>query len=275
MNTNELIGTHDVLMITLDSLRYDVAQDALKKGMTPELEKLLPHGTWEKRHSPGNFTYSTHHAFFSGFLPTPATSGTHSRLFAVSFPGSESISAKTCVFDEPDIISGFASRGYHTVCIGGVGFFNLKSPLGSVLPGMFAESYWAEECGVTDVESTKHQVNKALDSLSNLMPDQRVFLFINVSATHQPTCIFVPETNKDTNETQAAALSYADSQLGTLFRVMQKRAPVLCIVCSDHGTTHGDDGFYGHRISHPAVWTVPYAEFILPRDSLGDHNARI
>ena len=36
------------------------------------------------------------------------------------------------------------------------------------------------------------------------------------------------------------------------------------IVCSDHGTLYGEDGFTGHRIGHPAVWTVPYADGIFP-----------
>jgi hypothetical protein len=35
------------------------------------------------------------------------------------------------------------------------------------------------------------------------------------------------------------------------------------IICSDHGTLYGEDGHVGHRVAHPAVWTVPYAEFVL------------
>ena len=34
-------------------------------------------------------------------------------------------------------------------------------------------------------------------------------------------------------------------------------------MCSDHGTAYGEDGYWGHRLSHPVVWTVPYAEFAL------------
>jgi hypothetical protein len=45
---------------------------------------------------------------------------------------------------------------------------------------------------------------------------------------------------------------------------MRRRAPVLTIICSDHGTAYGEDGYIGHRVSHPVVWTVPYAEFVLP-----------
>jgi hypothetical protein len=44
---------------------------------------------------------------------------------------------------------------------------------------------------------------------------------------------------------------------------MQRRCPTLVILCSDHGTAYGEDGYFGHRVSHPVVWTVPYAEFIL------------
>ncbi len=41
----------------------------------------------------------------------------------------------------------------------------------------------------------------------------------------------------------------------------------LAILCSDHGTAYGEDGFRGHRLAHPTVWTVPYAEFVLPAGS--------
>src|SRR6185295_16154226 len=149
LNANALIGTHDVLLLTLDTLRYDVARDCLARGRTPCLARLLPGGAWEPRHSPGNFTYAAHQAFFAGFLPTPLTPGKHARLFALRFPGSETTVPETCVFDAPDIVTGFAQRGYHTLCIGGVGFFNRQTPLGRVMPDLFAESHWQPDFGVT------------------------------------------------------------------------------------------------------------------------------
>src|SRR5262249_564953 len=99
INANELIGSHDVLFVTIDTWRYDVARDCLAQGRTPNLAAVLPNGVWEERHSPGNFPSAAHHAFFAGFLPTPSTPGKHPRLFAVRFPGSETIAAHTCVFD--------------------------------------------------------------------------------------------------------------------------------------------------------------------------------
>jgi hypothetical protein len=46
---------------------------------------------------------------------------------------------------------------------------------------------------------------------------------------------------------------------------MASRRPCFTIVCSDHGTAYGEDGYAGHRIGHDVVWTVPYADFVLPR----------
>lgn len=265
IDVNNLIGSHDVLFVTLDTLRYDVARDALREGRTPGLAKLLPRGVWEERHSPGNFTYAAHQAFFAGFLPTQIAPGKHGRPFAVRFPGSETTVAETCVFDAPDIVHGLHQRGYHTACIGGVGFFNKRSPLGCVLPNLFAESHWEESFGVTEPRSTENQVALACAILDRLPADRRLFLFVNVSAIHQPNCFYLPGATTDSLQSHAAALTYVDCHLTALITLMTRRAPLFGIVCSDHGTAYGEDGYWGHRLCHPVVWTVPYAEFVLPR----------
>ncbi len=263
INARHLIGTHDLLFITFDTLRYDVAQAELAAGRTPHLAAVLPPGGWEMRHSPGSFTYAAHHAFFAGFLPTPVAPGRHPRLFAARFAGSETTTAETFVFDAPDIVTGLAALGYHTVCIGGVGFFNKQTPLSNVLPGLFAESYWHPSLGVTDPHSSAHQVQLAVQVLERLPQTQRVLLFINISALHQPNCIFLPGAREDSIASHAAALAYVDSCLPPLFVALRRRGPTLCIFCSDHGTAYGEDGYHGHRLAHPVVWTVPYAEFVL------------
>lgn len=263
LNCAALIPGHDVLMITFDTLRFDVAERALSEGLSPTLQQLLPNNKWEKRQTPGNFTYAAHHAFFAGFLPTPVEPGSHERLFAAKFAGSETTGSGTCVFDASDIVSGFHKEGYHTVCIGGVGFFNKQNPLGNVLPSMFAESHWNPSLGVTDPNSTKHQVDLALNIVNGLDARKRLFLFINISAMHQPNYMYMPGATADSAETQLHALAYVDSQLPPLFEAMRQRAPVLAILCSDHGTAYGEDGYRGHRNNHPTVLNVPYAEVVL------------
>jgi hypothetical protein len=157
-------------------------------------------------------------------------------------------------------------RGYHTLCVGGVGFFNLRSPLGRVLPGLFAEAVWQPEFGVTDPASTANQVRYVCARLRDLPAERRLFLFLNVSALHQPNYFYLPGATCDSPASHAAALAYVDRELPPLFAALRRRAPLLAVVCSDHGTAYGEDGYQGHRLAHPVVWTVPYAEFLLPHE---------
>lgn len=267
LDARRRVGTHDVLMITLDTLRFDVAAAALAAGETPNLARVIGPKGWQRRHSPATFTYAAHHAFFSGFLPTPVGPGPHPRLFAVAFPGSETTVEQTAVFEAPTIVQGLAQRGYHTLCVGGVGFFNLASPLGRVLPGLFAEAHWSVKLGVTDPKSTENQVTLALERIATRPKDERIFLFLNVSALHQPNHFYLAGARKDGLATHRAALAYVDRALGPLFEAFARRAPTLGLVLSDHGTAYGEDGYVGHRLSHPTVLDVPYAEFVLGEPS--------
>jgi arylsulfatase A-like enzyme len=256
-----LVGSHDILLLTLDTLRYDVAEEELAAGRTPNLAAVLPASGWEARHTPGSFTYAAHHAFLAGFLPTPAMPGRHPRLFAARFEGSETTTADTWTFDAADLPSALALAGYRTVCIGGVGFFNKRTPLGRAIPALFHESHWDPRLGVMSARSTEEQVALAERVLSGVA--ERVFLLLNVSAIHAPNRMFTPGASRDTRATHAAALRYVDGALPRLFEALRRRGPSLCVICSDHGTAYGDDGHQGHRLAHPVVWTVPYAELVL------------
>ncbi|MEV0263424.1 STM4013/SEN3800 family hydrolase [Streptomyces sp. NPDC050617] len=263
---NEVVGSHDLLFVTLDTLRYDVAAELAADGRIPHLARHLPGGRWEERHAPGNFTYASHQAMFAGFLPTPAAPGPHERLFAARFAGSESTAPATYVFDTPDLVSGLAAAGYRTVCVGGVGFFNKQGALGGVLPGLFQESHWEPEFGVPSPRSFEAQVECAERVVAGLPAARRLFLFVNVSALHQPNWFHTPGATHeagDSRATHAAALEYVDRHIGRLFAAASSRRRCFAIVCSDHGTAYGDGGYTGHRLGHEAVWTVPYAHFFL------------
>lgn len=266
-NMNEIVGSHDILFITFDTLRYDVAQTVWQQGRSPHLAQFLPFSGWQPRHSPGSFTYAAHHAFFAGFLPTPIPPGMHARPFALTFDGSTTITAETCVLNAASIPEGLVQRGYHTICIGGVGFFNQRNPLGSVLPNLFQESHWSPELGVTNPKSTECQVQLACDRLRTISANQRVFLFINISALHQPNYFYLPVATEDSIDSHAAALEYVDRSLVPLWKCLLQRAPTFAILCSDHGTAYGEDGYTGHRLVHPVIWTVPYAEAIIQYSS--------
>src|SRR5688572_28790849 len=177
INMKEVVQHMHVLFVTLDSLRYDVAAALFSESRTPHFQRYCSTG-WQKCHSPGNFTYAAHHAFFAGFLPTPASNAKAPRLFAARFAGSETTGAHTQVFETPDIVSGFAGLGFRTICIGGVGFFNKQTALGEVLPSFFQESYWQPSYGVTDPHSTRNQFEKAVQLVTTVQ--EQLFMFINV-----------------------------------------------------------------------------------------------
>ena len=256
---NAVVGAADIVLITLDSLRYDVAQAAFAAGELPTLAAHLPPEGWERRHTPGTFTLAAHQAFFSGFLPTPLGPHPHPRPFACAFGGSVSIGAHTAVFDAPDIVHGLAGRGYHTACIGGTGFFNPEGPLGWVLPSLFAEAHWEHATSVFDDGSAARSVALAVDIVRRT--PGRLFLFVNFAAVHKPTIGFLPGATEESPATQRAALATVDAALGPLFEAL--RPGTFVVVCADHGTTHGEDGYWGHRLAHPLVWDVPYAEWAL------------
>jgi len=242
-----------------------VAQSEWRAGRTPHLARLVGPAGWEKRHTPGSFTFPAHQAFFAGFLPTPADAkASRERLFAARFAGSETTGSHTKVFDEASVIAGLRAEGFHTLCIGGVGFFNQQTALSRVLTDMFDESHWSADFGVTCRESPKNQMTFTASRIGELPVEKPVCCFINVSAMHQPNYFYDRESGPDDLISHAAALRAVDAELPRLMAAFRRRGrPLFHITCSDHGTAYGEDGFTGHRVSVPAVWDVPYAHGVV------------
>lgn len=253
----------DLLLMTLDTLRYDVAEEELAAGRLPNLGRLLGLRGWERRHAPGSFTYASHAAIFAGFFPTPAEPGVHVRPMALDFQGSTTIGPRTALLPGASVPEGLALRGYRTLCVGGVGFFNRQNPLGEALPSLFQEAVWEPGFGVTALDSTARQLRWAARWLEGLGAAEPAFVFVNVSALHQPNRGYVPGLAEDTLASHAAALRYVDRQLPILINALWRRGAALCMVGSDHGTAYGEDGYTGHRLGHEVVWTVPWAELEL------------
>lgn len=248
-----------ILFVTIDSLRFDVAAAALEEGRTPRLAQHLPGGQWERRWTPGTFTLPAHMAFFSGFLPKRPTLEQPPRLWECRPPAFKTVDPRTFVFDAPNLLRGLNAHGYRTVCVGGVTYFSRETPLGSVLPDMFDEDYWRSEFCSPDPDSTRHQVDFALElAEARTTP---LYLFMNVSATHVPHGHYLDHST-DTVTSQKAALAYADAHLGRLVDGLTADGPWLVIVCADHGDAFGEDGFHGRGIAHPVVTTVPYAAWL-------------
>ena len=131
IDMNEIVGTHDILMLCFDTLRYDVSVAEEASGGTPVLNSCG--NGWEKRHAPGNFTYPSHFAIFAGFLPSPAEPHMLRNRKWLFFPfqaGTGRIPPKgSYAFKEATFVQSLAQVGYETICIGGVNFFSKRNDI--------------------------------------------------------------------------------------------------------------------------------------------------
>jgi hypothetical protein len=246
LDMNAVVGHFDILWITFDCLRYDVA-DAARTICLP---------AWEPRETPGTFTLPAHLAFFHGFLPTPPKPGPHPRLFALEFAGSLSTAVTTYGFDGvPDIITGFAALGYRDVLRGGRRLLQPTQSARRISPGFFQEAISVPDDGRRlRRESTAVQVAAALEWLRGVpqaQPGRRYSC--NISATHPPHAHYCGRSGEESIESQTAALCHADSQLPPLLDAMRQRGPGFCLTMGDHGEAYGEDGRFGHRLAHPVV----------------------
>lgn len=265
VDMNQVVGTHDILFLCLDTLRYDVAVQEEAAGTTPVLNQ---YGPWKKCQAPGNFTYPSHHAMFAGFLPCPYDAKNVADRELLFFPGQIGLGKKgpegAYAFSGRTIMEGLEKEGYDTWCVGGVAFFDKRSELGKVFPGYFQKSYWNPSFACPVKDSTRNQVDFILKKLDGAEADRHIFLYLNVDAIHYPNYFYLEGASHDSVESHAAALRYADQELGRLFTQWKKRrGDTFVICCSDHGTCYGEDGCQFHGINHPIVNTVPYKHFFI------------
>lgn len=264
IDMKQIVGTHSILFVCLDSLRYDVAKLEEESGGTPNLNR---YGSWQKRQAPGNFTYPAHQAMFAGFFPVECGIKDMKQREKLFFAEDIGMGRRTPEgafhYIGGNWVEGLAEEGYKTYCIGGLSFFDGRSQLGSVMPAYFQKHYWNPSFGCKVKESTKHQVDTGLRILEKQEEKQPIFLYINVSALHYPCHLYLDGAKKDSVEAQRAALRYVDGEIGRLLDGFSDYGKTFVICCSDHGTCFGEDGFWYHGFSHPLVNTVPYKHFLL------------
>jgi hypothetical protein len=264
VNMNEIVGSHDILFVCLDTLRYDVAFEEQEQGNTPVLNR---YGNWHKCHAPGNYTFPSHMAMFIGNLPTlaePIPLFEREKLFMPKdFAMSISPNESAFLFEGGSFVQGLEKVGYETICVGGVGFFNKRTEINRILPGLFKHSYWHPSFSCHIKNSFENQLDFVERKLGEYSSEQRVFMYLNIDSIHYPNSFYLEGAKEDNVQTHAAALRYVDTHLQRLFDLFQNRAKTFVIACSDHGSCYGEDGYNFHCHSHEIVYTVPYMHFVL------------
>ncbi len=250
-----------VLMITLDSCRYDTFQNA----KAPNLKSV---GRLYRAMAPGNFTYSSHAAMFVGFTPgiagvrEPFINPKYGKIFKIVGAGYPGKGTEHFTLEGRNIIEGFKRKGYLTIGSGAVGWFAPHTETGQLLTRDFDDFYFP---------GNEYSLARQLDWLQNLLadPDRPAFVFLNIGETHVPyyyegaswsfeynPCIpFSGENNaEECHLRQSACLEYVDRKLGPLIEAFRAGTT---FICSDHGDCWGEDGLWEHGIHHEKVIEVP------------------
>ncbi len=253
-----------VLLITLDSCRYDTFRDTA----APHLKAVGPlHRAW----SPSHFTYGSHAAMFVGFTPgvadgapIPYANPKFARIFKMQALGHPGRAQPYFELEGRNIIEGFRRRGLRTIGTGAVGWFDPALPASATLVADFDRFYYhggTSACLRPQLAWIERELAAA---------DRPVFLFLNIGETHVPyyhdgapwdpahnPCVpFAGDTNDAAlcRERQSACLRFVDAELAPLLEVFRDAATVLC---GDHGDAWGEDGLWEHGIAHEKVFEVP------------------
>ena len=256
------------LVIVVDSCRWDTFQLAATKNIDAHFEVV-------RAGAMGTFTYPAHLAMFQGFFPTAGGKRPIYNRFEKSVYRWFYKSRRPCLSE----LSGHGSipkvlrnKGYRTVAVGGVGWFNKRTPMslgfehflyrpsGSEALGAFINHVWVplrssrEPCYGLLNFGTTHRPYKIPG-----MPPELARIRSPKSGNNYHSTF-----NPGLRDKQAACLKYTDGILGTLFDklISTGSAPKLRTVacfCADHGDCMGEDNCYGHGFAHPSVMTVPLA----------------
>lgn len=124
------VRTTNLALITIDALRYDVAQNAETPFLTSLIRKYHSDGpdTWVKVGAHGTYTLPSHISMFhAGILPSmnlPPLQSPYNRkftkLFRAQLKWTRENKALYPTPEAPNIIKGFSQLGYRTVGVGGV-----------------------------------------------------------------------------------------------------------------------------------------------------------
>jgi hypothetical protein len=254
------VDDRSVLLVTLDSCRFDTFADA----DAPNMKSISP---LYCARAPANFTFGSHASIFAGFTPgvptltEPYVNPKWARIFKVgeqAFPGK---SSAWFSLSGRSIIDGFRRQGYRTVGAASMSWLDPANEIGQLLTQDFDEFFFASRTGLAP------QLAWALPHIAGAQVP--VFAFLNIGETHVPywhegaawdfarnPCQPFADDNDaaDCRMRQRACVEFVDRLLSPLLDMF---AGATTVVCADHGDCWGEDGLWGHGFTHEKVMEVP------------------
>jgi hypothetical protein len=222
-------------MIVLDSLNFKSTENAMTQNIkryAEIYEKRTISGTpFRKVYTQATYTLPSHVSMFYGIFPDNRASEEayyNRRLFKwVEFDRKTDASRqKGLVFNNAsNMITGFESFGYKTIGIGGVGWFDNRYQSTNIWKDTFFQEF---HYNTTFHETSLNSIKEQTECISNIVKnnkDNKLFVFVNVSATHSPY----------QHKTQPYALDKFDFAFESFISPFKTGAPLFIILVSDHG----------------------------------------
>jgi hypothetical protein len=268
-------GARNVVVVVLDSLRYDSA-------MAAGMRNAARLGDIEQRWSYASWTAPSHFNLLMGLLPH--TSPPHvyaSEYYKADFTRySERFGVPGIDFAAmlPSIWLPTYMRnvlGYRTAALVSMPVLNPATGIN-------------RDFDEYTLMASHNDMAGMVDQL-HFDPDRPTFWLLNVGETHYPYAIpgddgtdlprisglhgvlkhaaqepafFDAATMDQLRARQVRAASYADDLIGALYDVVPPRTWI--IVTSDHGELFGEGGYFGHGpIAHDKVLEVPFVEGVI------------
>jgi hypothetical protein len=262
----------NIIMITFDSLRYDVALAArtlrlnefLLNNRLPYRSEKMPKYSefpqWCRAYAHGTYTLPSHISMLvPGIMPCsndpaelpPYTR--HTRVpFRVYFAGPHQKQADIAIPENMESLpQHLAMQGYETHCVGGVGWFNPERRTTISLTCLFQYYHYRQEFSELNEGSFLEQI-RYVESLQLCDKRKPIFLLWNIAATHYPFAGFGTDIIA-----QRESFELVDRHWLKLMATLPEK---WCgILCADHGECFGEDGLHGHAFYHPKVMEVPLA----------------
>lgn len=252
-----------VLLITLDSCRYDTACRARLPNLEALCGQTTTGGLWTRTQTHGTYTLPAHVSMFSAgkFPRDPERRFPPYLRNAQQVPYLSPLWIPDTTQNAPDIFAPFRAHGYHLLGVGSVGWFNRYRAT--------AQRVWAPYFDTLLYEDTfsPHHPSSLEHQLAAMQTHyDRTCCFLNIGATHFPyRRTDQPRIQDCTIEDQIAALEYVDQHL---WHILDRFArPTLLYITGDHGECFGEEGLWGHGLTHPCVLDVPSLYLVLDREA--------
>lgn len=240
-----------IVILTLDSLRFDTTQRAL----TPNFERLLrdyaSHPNWVRTYTHGTYTLPAHISMllagkFPQDLHGPAPHH-RGRLFEwFSEPGIRQ--------RKDSFLDAYRQKGYAIHGFGSVGWFSNQPTSQFLWSQLFDTFTYKPEFAPEIINGLEHQIAALAPHYTQSV------LFMNIGSTHFPFNSSKTDIRECTIADQIMALEYVDTHLWSIINRCAR--PTQVYITGDHGECFGEDGQWGHGFYHPCVMEVPslYAE---------------